>query len=192
MSTYTKAERKAFNATRIIDIEQAHADALSALALVTGTEQSNAALDAAHAVLATDAMIDNAQQALADATDTTTTAPVADAEQALADNEQALADAEQALADAGAQLANESAQLAVPANKRALTGTISAKQWLIDLLSVADASYTLNQLCALSGKTEVNIRTMLSDLRSERYAGKYGVFKTKSVRSGGVTLYSKA
>lgn len=78
----------------------------------------------------------------------------------------------------------------IDAGKRA--NNISAKQWLIDLLSVADASYTLVALCALSAKSEVNIRTMLSDLRSTRYCGKYGVFATKSTRIAGVTYYSKA
>lgn len=78
------------------------------------------------------------------------------------------------------------------AGKRASNGSKSAKQWLIDLLSQAGASYTLDQLCALTGKSEVNIRTMLSDLRSARYCGNYGVFVTKSTRVAGQTFYSKA
>jgi hypothetical protein len=68
----------------------------------------------------------------------------------------------------------------------------SAKAWLRELLSAADAEYTLAQLVALTGKTEVNIRTMLSDLRSAKYAGKAGVFNTKSVRKNGAVHYSKA
>lgn len=79
---------------------------------------------------------------------------------------------------------------APPAGKRAATK--SAKDWLRDLLSADGASYTLAELVALSGKTEINIRTMLSDLRSPRYCGKAGVFATKSVRTGGKTFYSKA
>lgn len=66
----------------------------------------------------------------------------------------------------------------------------SAKAWLRELLSVADAEYTLAELVALSGKTEVNIRTMLSDLRSVKYAGKSGVFLTKAVRKNGKVYYS--
>lgn len=68
----------------------------------------------------------------------------------------------------------------------------SAKAWLIELLSVAGAQYTLTELIELTGKTEVNIRTMLSDLRSAKYAGKYGVFNTKSTRVDNKTYYSKA
>lgn len=68
----------------------------------------------------------------------------------------------------------------------------SAKDWLRELLSQPGASYTLAELVALTGKSEVNIRTMLSDLRSSRYAGKGGVFNTKSTRVNGKTYYSAA
>lgn len=68
----------------------------------------------------------------------------------------------------------------------------SAKDWLRELLSQADAKFTLGELVALSGKTEVNIRTMLSDLRSPKYCGKGGVFNTKSTRVDGKTYYSAA
>lgn len=68
----------------------------------------------------------------------------------------------------------------------------SAKAWLRELLSVDGAEYTLKQLIALTGKTEVNIRTMLSDLRSVKYCGSAGVFATKSVRKNGEVYYSKA
>lgn len=83
----------------------------------------------------------------------------------------------------------------VDAGKR--NNNISAKQWLIDLLSCVDAngmpvSYTLRELIALTGKTEVNIRTMLSDLRSAKYCGKYGVFNSKSTRINGEWRYAKA
>lgn len=84
----------------------------------------------------------------------------------------------------------------MPASAQVIAGkraqNKSAKAWLIELLSVADASYTLKQLVALTGKTEVNVRTMLSDLRSATYAGKYGVFKTVSTRTNNVLTYSKA
>lgn len=73
--------------------------------------------------------------------------------------------------------------------KRSLTK--SCKEWLRELLSQKDASYTLTELVALTGKTEVNVRTMLSDLRNPKYAGKAGVFRTKSVRVAGVTKYSQ-
>lgn len=75
-------------------------------------------------------------------------------------------------------------------SKRAATK--SAKDWLRELLSQPGASYTIAQLVALTGKSEVNIRTMLSDLRSPKYAGKRGVFNTKSVRVNGQTFYSMA
>ncbi len=93
-------------------------------------------------------------------------------------------------ADAGQADAGQAGTGQAGTDKRA--ANVSAKQWLIDLLSAPNASYTLAQLIALTGKTEVNIRTMLSDLRSAKYAGKYGVFNTKSVRINGVTHYSKA
>ena len=68
----------------------------------------------------------------------------------------------------------------------------SAKDWLRELLSAENAEFTLAELIALSGKTEVNIRTMLSDLRSPKYCRKGGVFATKSVRRAGKVFYSKA
>ena len=70
--------------------------------------------------------------------------------------------------------------------------TISAKQHIINLLSADGVELSIDQLCAASGKTAVNIRTMLSDLRNARYAGKYGVFLTQSTKRNGVTYYAKA
>lgn len=70
--------------------------------------------------------------------------------------------------------------------------TKSAKDWLRELFSKPNARYTLAELVALTGKTEVNIRTMLSDLRSSKYAGKLGVFVTKSERIGQKVYYSRA
>jgi hypothetical protein len=136
-----------------------------------------------------------------------------DLAQAQADNEQRKADADaqaqadadakrnadaQAQADASNSAYNEfgafdaSAQNAQQSAKQANSAVKSAKAWLRELLSADGAQYTIKQLCALTGKTEVNIRTMLSDLRSIKYAGKAGVFNTKSVRVNGETYYSKA
>ena len=68
----------------------------------------------------------------------------------------------------------------------------SAKQFIREVLSVDGASYTVDQLCALGGHTPVTVRTMLSDLRSPKYAGKAGVFITVSQkRTDGQTYYSK-
>lgn len=67
----------------------------------------------------------------------------------------------------------------------------SAKTWLRELLSVRGAQYTLADLVLRTGKTEVNIRTILSDLRSAKYCGSGGVFNTKSVRKDGKVYYSK-
>lgn len=68
----------------------------------------------------------------------------------------------------------------------------SAKAWLRDLLSADGAEYTIAELVARTGKTEVNIRTMLSDLWSAKHCGAAGVFNTKSVRKDGKVYYSKA
>lgn len=84
----------------------------------------------------------------------------------------------------------EEPQAEAPKGKRAASK--SAKDWLRELLSAENAEFTLAELIALSGKTEVNIRTMLSDLRSPKYCGKGGVFATKSVRKDGKVFYSKA
>lgn len=124
-------------------------------------------------------------------------AEAAAAEAAERDQRRQARAAKEAEAKAAAAAAKEAAAAekakadeAPPAGKRAATK--SAKDWLRDLLSAEGASYTLAELVALSGKTEINIRTMLSDLRSPRYCGKAGVFATKSVRTGGKTYYSKA
>ncbi|HEY6020289.1 MAG TPA: hypothetical protein VIY48_10405 [Candidatus Paceibacterota bacterium] len=84
------------------------------------------------------------------------------------------------------------AQASAEASKPGKKNVKSAKTWLRELLSAEGAEYTLAELVALTGKTEVNIRTMLSDLRSAKYAGKQGVFNTKSVRKDGKVFYSAA
>jgi len=69
----------------------------------------------------------------------------------------------------------------------------SAKQYIRDLLSVDGAALTLDELCAASGKTAVNVRTALSDLRSVKYAGNAGVFITASTKAlDGKTRYQQA
>lgn len=50
---------------------------------------------------------------------------------------------------------------------------------------------TLAELVRMSGKTEVNVRTMLSDLRTAKYCGKLGVFNTRTVREGGKVFYER-
>lgn len=67
----------------------------------------------------------------------------------------------------------------------------SAKTFIRELLSVKDAAYTVTQLAERTGKTEVNIRTALSDLRSPKYCGKDGVFKTAGNHRDGEYYYSK-
>jgi hypothetical protein len=67
----------------------------------------------------------------------------------------------------------------------------SAKSWLRELLSEDGAEYTIAELVARTGKTEVNIRTMLGDLRSAKYCGSAGIFNTKSVHKNGKVYYRK-
>jgi len=45
--------------------------------------------------------------------------------------------------------------------------------------------YTIGELSTLTKKSEVNVRTMLSDLRSVKYAGREGVFLTERVKRPG-------
>lgn len=50
-------------------------------------------------------------------------------------------------------------------------------------------AFSMEELCSMTKKSEVNIRTILSDLRSAKYCGQGGVFMTKSVKDGNVTKY---
>lgn len=50
-------------------------------------------------------------------------------------------------------------------------------------------SFTLEELCEQTKKSEVNVRTILSDLRSPKYCGTGGVFMTTSSKNNGVTRY---
>ncbi len=149
----------------------AFADASLTMDIPEPTEAEAAAAAAARQAQADR---DNARQAAA--------AARAAAKQAAADK----AAADKAAADKAA--ADKEAQ--PQPGKRAATK--SAKDWLRDLLSAEGAEYTLAELISLTGKSEVNIRTMLSDLRSPKYCGKGGVFATKSVRRDQKVYYSKA
>ena len=106
-----------------------------------------------------------------------------------------LTDAEIALAEANA-ISAETPIAAIGSNNA--NSVMSAKAYIRQLLSANDANgkaqqLSIAELCAASKKTEVNVRTMLSDLRNAKYAGKAGVFKTISVRgTDGITRYQRA
>lgn len=68
----------------------------------------------------------------------------------------------------------------------------SAKVWVRELLSVEGAKYTIAELVNISCKTESNIKTALSDLRSSVYCGGDGIFITESIRINGKLYYRKA
>lgn len=48
---------------------------------------------------------------------------------------------------------------------------------------------TMEEICTATKKSDVNIRTILSDLRSPKYCGAGGVFKTVAVKTDGKTYY---
>jgi len=50
-------------------------------------------------------------------------------------------------------------------------------------------AFSVEMLCAATKKSEVNIRTILSDLRSPKYCGAGGTFMTHSFKEGNVTMY---
>ena len=69
----------------------------------------------------------------------------------------------------------------------------SAKQFIREVLAVEGAKFTVEELCEAGGHTPVTVRTMLSDLRSVKYAGKAGVFLTVAIKGAdGKTYYSKS
>ena len=69
----------------------------------------------------------------------------------------------------------------------------SAKQFIRELLATTGTQMSVVELCKASGKTPVNVITALSDLRSAKYCGKAGVFKTvSSKRADGTTVYQAA
>lgn len=49
--------------------------------------------------------------------------------------------------------------------------------------------YTVEEICRLTGKGEVNVRTCLTDLRTKSYCGVGGPFVTESFREGPHTFY---
>ena len=110
-------------------------------------------------------------------------------------NTQLLTDEQIAMAEANAVQA-DTPVAAIGANT--ISGVMSAKAYIRQLLSANDANgkaqqLSIAELCAASKKTEINVRTMLSDLRNIKYAGKQGVFRTISVRGvDGVTRYQRA
>ena len=111
----------------------------------------------------------------------------------------ASADADASSADCGSESADfeQSAGAANASAQQSASKTKSAKAWLHELFAKRDSAgapvrYTLAELCALTGKSEVNVRTMLSDLRSAKYAKPYAPLHTVSTRSAGVTYYHVA
>ena len=90
------------------------------------------------------------------------------------------------------------ARLAVNNPRRLRGGTSTgAKPMLRCLLgtpinagnSVEYPKFTLEELCEATGKSEVNVRTSLSDLRSPAYCGKGGPMFTITVKAGGYSFY---
>ena len=48
---------------------------------------------------------------------------------------------------------------------------------------------TMDDICNVTKKSQINIRTILSDLRSEKYCGSGGVFKTIAIKIDNKTYY---
>lgn len=97
---------------------------------------------------------------------------------------------------AAAKLAPAAAPAAAPEvaaiGSATLIAVIGAKQFIRRLLSMPGASLTLDEICKASGKSAVNVRTMLSDLRSPKYAGKSGIFSTVGIKKAdGKTYYEQ-
>lgn len=72
---------------------------------------------------------------------------------------------------------------------------MGAKPHVRKLLGTAlpDGTYpsmTLDEICAATKKSAINIRTILSDLRSDKYCGSGGVFMTVSSKVGDHTYYT--
>ena len=71
---------------------------------------------------------------------------------------------------------------------------MGAKPHVRKLLGTAnpDGKYplmTMEDICHVTKKSQINIRTILSDLRSPKYCGSGGVFMTTSVKIDGKTFY---
>ena len=74
-------------------------------------------------------------------------------------------------------------------------GSNGAKPMLRRVLGTPDLggaypSFSLQDLSRILGKSESNIRTCLSDLRSTLYCGKEAPFITRCVRIAGVSVYT--
>lgn len=72
---------------------------------------------------------------------------------------------------------------------------MGAKPHVRKLLGTAlpDGTYpsmTIDEICAATKKSAINIRTILSDLRSDKYCGSGGVFMTVSSKVGEHTYYT--
>jgi len=69
---------------------------------------------------------------------------------------------------------------------------LTAKSYIRQALADSSVALTLEQMIQASGHNEVTLRTMLSDLRSPKYAGKAGVFHTVGIkRADGKTYYQR-
>lgn len=74
---------------------------------------------------------------------------------------------------------------------------MGAKPHVRKLLGTAnpDGKYplmTMEDICHVTKKSQINIRTILSDLRSPKYCGTGGVFMTTSTKIDGKTFYQYA
>lgn len=71
------------------------------------------------------------------------------------------------------------------------TAKFASAKDAIRFLLTHNARLSLADLVRMSGKSEVNVRTMLSDLRTAKYCGKQGVFNTRAIREGGKVFYER-
>jgi len=81
-------------------------------------------------------------------------------------------------------------------NKRRLRGGSSCgvKPMLRRIMGTQDSDmnyqrFTVQELCRLTGKTEVNVRTALSDLRSAKFSGAEGPFVTRMIKEANLNFY---
>jgi hypothetical protein len=86
-------------------------------------------------------------------------------------------------------------RLAANSQRRLRGGTsCGAKPMLRRIMGTPDSlfnyqRFTVDELCHLTGKTEVNVRTCLADLRSLKFCGKEGPFVTKMIKEAGMSFY---
>ncbi len=81
-------------------------------------------------------------------------------------------------------------------NPRRMRGGTStgAKPMIRRVMGTSDINggyplFTIQELMALTGKSEINVRTSLADLRSPKFCGQDGVFITIMQKQGGVAFY---